>query len=205
MGKFKNFFGAGSAAEPKFEIVENNIFTDQTGYLVRVKKHGQEMYAEELFQSATKSKDLQFDRFYLLSGDSPRLHFAPSLEKALNWFKGRDLPKDGYYNISWGENVSFQCGVCGKEAKERLNISKVEKCTVCTLTPRYMEIVGWCVIEVACDLIGPGVPGKILYMFKTKPIIQWFNHKNKFICEGCSRHLMTPGRQDELEEFVVFQ
>ena len=108
MGLFKKLFGGGSAAEaPQFEIVENNISTDLTRYQVRVRKHGQEMYAEELFQAATKPKDLQFGRFYLLNENPPKLHFAPSLEKAVNWFRGRDLPKDGYYNIFWGEEVYF--------------------------------------------------------------------------------------------------
>ena len=89
MGLFKKLFGGGSAAEePPFEIVENNISTDLTRYQVRVRKHGQEMYAEELFQAATKPKDLQFGRFYLLNENPPKLHFAPTLEQAVNWFKG---------------------------------------------------------------------------------------------------------------------
>ena len=159
----------------KFEIVENNISTDLTRYQVRVRKHGQEMYAEELFQAATKPKDLQFGRFYLLNENPPKLHFAPTLEQALNWFKGNNLPKDGYYNILWGEEVTFQCSVCGKEGKQPLNVTKVEKCTVSTHHPMYMEIVGWRVSEVACDLMGPGSPTKVLDMFKTKPIIKWNN------------------------------
>ena len=205
MGMFKKLFGGGSAAEPKFEIVENNIFTDQTRYLVRVRKHGQEMYAEELFQAATKSKDLQFGRFYLLNENPPKLHFAPSLEKAVDWFRGRDLPKDGYYNIFWGEEVTFQCSVCGKEAKQRLNITKMEKCTVSTETPMHMEIVGWRVSEVACDLMGPGPPTKVLDMFKTKPVIKWNNPNPKYMCEGCADRLASMGRQAEVEEYMVFR
>jgi DNA-directed RNA polymerase subunit RPC12/RpoP len=205
MGLFKKLFGGGSAAEePQFEIVENNISTDLVRYQVRVRKHGQEMYAEELFQAATKPKDLQFGRFYLLNENPPKLHFAPTLEQAINWFKGRNLPKDGYYNIFWGEEVTFVCSVCGKEAKQPLNITKVEKCTVSTHVPMYMEIVGWRVIEVACELMGPGSPGKILDMFKTKPIVKWDNPNTKYMCEGCAHRLMTMGRQDEVEEFIVF-
>ncbi|MCL4503747.1 MAG: hypothetical protein M1438_18120 [Deltaproteobacteria bacterium] len=206
MGLFKKLFGGGSAAEePQFEIVENNISTDLVRYQVRVRKHGQEMYAEELFQAATKPKDLQFGRFYLLNENPPKLHFAPTMEQALNWFKGRNLPKDGYYNIFWGEEVTFACSVCGKEVKQPLNITKVEKCTVSTHVPMYMEIIGWRVIEVACDLMGPGFPSKILDMFKTKPIVKWLNPITKYMCEGCAHRLMTMGRQDELEEYVVFQ
>ncbi len=206
MAFFKKLFGGGSAAEePQFEIVENNISTDLTRYQVRVRKHGQEMYAEELFQAATKPKDLIFGRFYLLNENPPKLHFAPTLEQALNWFKGTNLPKDGYYNIFWGEEVTFQCSVCGKEVKQPLNITKVEKCLVSTHTPMYMEIVGWRVSEVACDLMGPGVPSKILDMFKTKPIIKWFNPINKYICEGCAHRLGSMGREAEVEEYIVFK
>ena len=206
MAFFKKLFGGSKAPEePPFEIVENNISTDVTRYQVRVRKHGQEMYAEELFQAAAKPKDLIFGRFYLLNENPPKLHFAPTLEQAVNWFKGRNLPKDGYYNIFWGEEVTFQCSVCQKETSQPLNITKVEQLKVNTSVPMYMEIVGWRVIECACDLMGPGIPSKILDMFKTKPIIKWFNPKNKYMCEGCAHRLMTMGRQEELEEFVVFQ
>jgi hypothetical protein len=206
MAFFKKLFGGGDAVEePQFEIVENNISTDLTRYQVRVRKHGQEMYAEELFQAAAKPKDLVFGRFYLLNENPPKLHFAPTLEQAVNWFKGRNLPKDGYYNILWGEEVNFQCSVCGKEIKQALNITKVEKCTVSTHVPMYMEIVGWRVTEVACDLMGPGVPSKILDMFKTKPIVKWFDPRNKFMCEGCAHRLTLMDRTDELAEYIVFK
>jgi hypothetical protein len=205
MGLFKKLFGGGGAVEePEFEIVENNISTDLVRYQVRVRKHGQEMYAEELFQAATKPKDLQFGRFYLLNENPPKLHFAPTMEQAINWFKGRNLPKDGYYNIFWGEEVTFQCSICNKEIKQPLNITKMEKCTVSTHVPMYMEIVGWRVIEVACDLMGPGVPSKILDMFKTKPIVKWFNPNTQFMCEGCAHRLISMGRQAEVDEYVVF-
>jgi len=206
MSLLEKLFGGGKAPkEPSFEIIEDTISIDLTRYQVRVRKHGQEMYAEELFQAATKPKDLIFGRFYLLNENPPKLHFAPSLEKAVNWFRGRDLPKDGYYNIFWGEEVTFHCSVCGKEIRQPLNITKVEKYTISTNVPMYMEIMGWRVSEVACDLMGPGIPSKILDMFKTKPIIKWCNPKNKFICEGCAHRLTTMGRQAELEEYVIFK
>jgi len=206
MGLLKKFFGGRNIPEGShYEIIENNISTHMTRYQVRVRKPGHEMYAEELFQAATRPKDLIFTRFYLLNENPPGLHFAPSLERAVNWFKGRDLPKNGYSNIFWGEEVTFQCCVCGKEIKQPLNITKVEKYTISTNVPMPMEIIGWRVSEVACDLLGPGVPGKILDMFKTKPIIKWLNPKNKFICEGCAHRLSTMGRQAELEEYVIFK
>jgi len=206
MGLFKKLFGGGKTPErPHFEIIENSISTDLTKYQVRVRKPGHEMYAEEFFKAVTKPKDLIFSRFYLLNENPPKLHFAPSLEKAINCFKGRDLPKDGYRNIFWGEEVTFQCRVCGKEIDQPLNITKVEKYTVSTNVPMPLEIIGWRVSEVACDLMGPGVPGKILDRFETKPIIKWRNHKNKFICEGCAHRLISMERQAELEEHVIFK
>ena len=69
----------------------------------------------------------------------------------------------------------------------------MEKCTVCTQTPMYMEIVGWQVIEVACDLMGPGFPGKVLDRFKTKPVIKWLNPNNKYLCGGCADRLGVHG------------
>jgi hypothetical protein len=205
MGFFKKIFGGGGGAGPQFEVVENRLCTDLTAYQVRVRKHGQEMYAEELFQAATKPKDLQFGRFYLLNENPPKLHFAPSLEEAINWFKGRHLlPEDGYYHIFWGEEVSFQCNICQKEATVPLVITKVEQLSVYTNVPMLMEIVGWRVIEVAADLIGQGTPCKALDMFKTNPIIKWFNPETKFICGDCAHQLMEKGRQAELEGYVIF-
>jgi hypothetical protein len=203
MGFFKKIFGGGGA-EPQFEVVENRLCADLTRYEVRIRKHGQEMYVEELFQAATKPKDLQFGRFYLLHENPPKPHFAPSLEDAINWFKGRHLPKDGYLNIFWGKEVSFQCNICRKEATAPLFISKVEQLSVYTNIPIFLEIVGWRVIEVASDLKGSGMPSNILDMFKIKPIIKWFNPEPKFICRGCAHRLTEMGRQAELADYVIF-
>jgi len=207
MSMLKKLFKGGKASEePRFlEIIEDSLSTDLNRYQVRVRKYGREIYAEELFQDAIKPKDLTFGRFYLLNENPAKLHFAPSQEKAVNWFKGRDLPKDGFYNVSWGEAVTFQCRVCRKEIKQPLKITKVEKYTIRTNDPMYKEIMGWRVSEVACDLMGLGVPRKDLYMFKTKPVIRWLNPKNKFICEGCAHRLITMGRKAALEEYVIFK
>ena len=101
MRMLEKLFGGGKASEElrSFEVIEDSLSTDLNRYQVRVRKYGREIYAEELFQDAIKPKDLTFGRFYLLNENPPKLHFAPSQEKAVNWFKGRDLPKDGYYNI----------------------------------------------------------------------------------------------------------
>ena len=204
MGFFKKIFGGGGGAEPQFEVVENRLCTDLTKYQVRVRKHGQEMYAEEFFQAATKPKHLQFTRFFLLNENPPKLHFAPSLKETINWFKGRRLPKDGFPNIFWGEKVSFHCSICRKETTTPIFITKVEQLSVYTNVPILMEIAGWRVIEVASDLMGSGMPSKILYMFKVKPIIKWFNPEPKFICGGCAHGLTERGRQAELEDYVIF-
>jgi hypothetical protein len=204
MGFFKNIFGGGEGAEPQIEVVENRLCTDLTRYRVRVRKHGQEMYAEELFQAATKPKDLQFGRFFLLNENPPQLHFAPSLEEAIDWFQGRRLPKDGFPSIFWGEEVSFQCSICQKEAAAPLLITKVEQLSVYTNVPILMEIVGWRVIEVASDLMGLGMPSKILYMLKTRPIIKWSHPETRFICGDCAHRLTKEGRQGELAGYVIF-
>ncbi len=204
MAFFKKIFGGGGDAEPQFEVVENRLCTDLTKYRVRVRKHGQEMYAEELFQAATKPKDLGFGRFFLLNEVPPKVHFAPSLEEAIDWFQGRRLPKDGFPSIFWGKEVSLQCSICQKEATAPLLITKVEQLAVYTNVPTLMEIVGWRVIEVASDLMGAGMPSKILYMFKTKPIIKWFNPETKLICGDCAHRLTEGGRQAELAGYVIF-
>ncbi len=204
MGFFKKIFGGGGGAEPQFEVVENRLCTDLTRYRVRVRKHGQEMYAEELFQAATKPKDLQFGRFFLLNENPPQVHFSPSLEEAIDWFQGRRLPKDGFPSIFWGEEVFLQCSVCQKEATTPLLITKVEQLAVYTNIPKLMEIAGWRVIEVASGLMGAGMPTKILHMFKTKPIIKWFNPETRFICGNCAQRLTEGGRQAELAGYVIF-
>jgi hypothetical protein len=205
MGFLKKIFEGERVAKPQFEVVENRLCIDLKRYRVRVRKHGQEMYAEELFQAATQPKDLQFGRFLLLHENPPRPHFAPSLGEAIDWFKGRQLlPKDGYFHIFWGEEVSFLCSTCQKEATAPLFVTKVEQLTVYSNAPLLKEIVGWRVIEVASDLMGPGMPIKILDMFKTKPMIKWFNPKSKFICRGCAHLLTGAGRQAELANYVIF-
>ena len=76
--------------------------------------------------------------------------------------------------------------------------------TVYTNIPIFREIVGWRVTEVASDLMGPGIPTKMLYMFKTQPLIKWSKPETKFICRGCAKQLTGQGRQAELEGYVIF-
>jgi hypothetical protein len=76
--------------------------------------------------------------------------------------------------------------------------------SVYTNTPIYMEIVGWRVIEVASDLMGPGFPSKILDMFTTIPIIKWDSGKSTYICKDCAQRLRELGREAELEEYAIF-
>ncbi|MGD0218038.1 MAG: hypothetical protein ABSC45_11100 [Desulfobaccales bacterium] len=204
MGFLKKIFGGGTFARPQFEVVENRLCTDLTRFKVRVRRGGQEMYAEDLFQAATKPQDLQFGRFFLLNETPPKVHFAPSLDEAIYWFEGRRLPKDGFPSVFWGEKVSFSCSICRKEGATPIAITKVEQLSVYTNIPIFREILGWRVLEVASDLLGPGIPTKILYMFKTQPIIKWSNPETKFLCRGCARQLTEQGRQAELEGYVTF-
>ncbi|MGA7576898.1 MAG: hypothetical protein ACLQUW_04005 [Desulfobaccales bacterium] len=204
MGFFKKIFGGGTVARPQLEVVENRLCIDLTRFKVRVRRAGQEMYAEDLFQAATKPQDLQFGRFFLLNENPPKVHFAPSLDEAIYWFEGRQQPKDGFPSIFWGAKVVFSCSICRKQGDTPLVITKVEQLTVYTNIPIFREIVGWRVTEVASDLMGPGIPTKMLYMFKTQPLIKWSKPETKFICRGCAKQLTGQGRQAELEGYVIF-
>ncbi len=204
MGFLKSLFGSKPVERLQFELEENRLSIDQNHYQVRVRKEGIEIYAEELFQSATKPKDLRFGRFYLLRENPPKPHFAPSLEEAINWFIGRDCPKDGYLTIAWGDKAKYQCAFCQCPVVEPLRITKIERLTVSTQTPTDMEIVGWRVVEVATDKLGPGIPTKFMDQYRTWPVIKWLSGKQKYVCENCTNRILLFGRAEELEDCANF-
>ncbi len=205
MSLLKNLFGSKSAGKPQYSVVETRFSIDQNRHQVRVRKEGTEIYAEELFQGATKPKHLQFGRFYLHKEDPPKTHFAPSLEQAINWFTGRDMPKDGYLTISWGDKARYQCAFCQREAAEPLRITKIEKMTVFTQIPSDLEIVGWRVVEVATDQLGLGIPTKFMDHMRTWPVIRWLSGKKKYVCAKCAQRLREVGRAAELEDCAIFK
>ena len=191
--------------EDKPEIVERKIALGETKYQVIIKIHGREISAKDFFRASLEDKDYSFGRFYFLNEDFPKTHFAPSLEQAISWFKGKSLPKDGYQTISWGEKVKYGCHLCHASKDFPLRINQAEKVVIFTSIPEYQEIVGWRIIEVEDELLGKGVPTKILDQLKTYPIIKWHSGKKKYLCQNCAAKLAELGRDQELADYVVFE
>lgn len=113
MGIWQSLFKSTSpSGETTFDIVETHLAMADHRYQVAIRKGKAELYAENLFQAAKKPLDLTFSRFLLLQEDPPKPHFAPSAKEAIRWFQGRNLPKDGYGHIWWGDKFIFKCATC---------------------------------------------------------------------------------------------
>jgi hypothetical protein len=203
MGFFKSLFNSPSG-ESTYEIIEKHLSVDERRYQVRIKKGGQEFYAEDLFQGAKKPGDLTFGRFSLLNENPAKPHFAPSLKEAVAWFTGAGQPKDGYGTIYWGEQVAYECSVCGVRRKMPLQITQVERLTVARAIPTPMEIVGWRVVEVESELTGKGTPTRRLEEHKLKAIIIWYGAPNQCLCRSCAEKLTEAGRPPDKSEFFIF-
>ena len=175
--------------ETTYEIVENHLYIDDQRYQVRIKKAGRELYAEDLFQTAKRPKDLTFSRFYLLNEKPPKPHFAPSLQQALDWFTGRKQPNDGYGTIWWGDRSTYECAICKVKRVVSLRITQVERLTVALASPTHREIVGWRVVEVESELTGKGIPTKRLDGNNTLPVLKWHKFSNRYLCGRCALHL----------------
>ena len=153
MGIWSFFFPSKSPhQETAWEIVETHLAIADRPYQVAVKKGQGELYAERLFQVAKNPLDLTFSRFLLLQEDPPKPHFAPSVKEAVSWFLGRNLPKDGYGHIWWGDKFAFKCATCQARREVPLKITTVEHMTVSTDIPHSLAIEGWRVIEVETEL-----------------------------------------------------
>lgn len=205
MGILKSFFKSKASPEKlPYEIVEKHLSLDTLRYQVRLRKAGRELYAEELFQTARKPKDLKFGRFFLVKENPPKPHFAPSLKEAVDWFRGRDHPKDGYNTISWGDQVVFECGICKTRRELPLRITAVERLTVFTEIPAHREIVGWRVAEVESELTGKGIPSRILINYKLKPMVIWHQAPSQSLCRNCAQKLTDAGRAPDPADYFVF-
>jgi hypothetical protein len=191
--------------EPTWEIVEKHLSVDHKKYLVRIKKGGKELYAEDLFQAAKARKDLNFSRFFLLNENPPKPHFFPSLQAALDWFNGRKHPKDGYNTIWWGDRFTYECALCQAKRVVPLRITQVERLTVTSAIPTHREIVGWRVVEVESELTGKGIPTKKIEEYKTVPVIMWHEFPNRYLCGNCARKLAEVGRESEAAQAFVFE
>jgi hypothetical protein len=206
MGLFDRFFKfPAPVQEPPFETVKKTISLDDTGHAVMIKIHGRELFAEDFFQASLEDNDYAYGRFYLLNEALPKTHFAPTLEQAIGWFRGKSAPKDGYNTIVWGEKARYQCKFCENVKQYPLRITTVEKVVVCTALPHYREIVGWRVLEVENEELGPGIPTKILDRFKTYPIIKWHSPKKGYVCQNCAAKLEKLGKDQELADCVIFE
>jgi hypothetical protein len=187
-----------------YEIVERQMSIDDLRYKVRIRKAGQEFYAEVLFQAAQETGDLTFSRFLVL-GEKPVLpHFAPSLKEAVDWFIGRKQPKDGYNTIWWGDRFTYVCRLCQAKREVPLRITKVERLTVVKAIPEPQEIVGWRVVEAESELTGKGIPIKKLDDYKTWPVLKWDKFPNQYLCRNCAQKLVAAGRKLETVDCFVF-
>jgi hypothetical protein len=189
---------------PTYEIVEKHLSIDEHRYQVRVRKAGREVYVEDLFQTASKPKDLTFGRFSLLNENPPKPHFAPSLDEAVAWFTGRGQPKDGYATISWGKQVAYECSLCQAGRKMPLQITRVECLTVARAIPTPLSIVGWRVVEVESALTGRGFPTRRLEDHKLKAIIIWDAAPSQYLCRGCAQKLTAAGRPPDTANYFIF-
>ena len=206
MGFLKSWFKAKTpAAEPTYEIVERHLSIDERHHQVRIKKAGREFFAEDLFQTAKKPEDLNFGRFFLLNGTPPKPHFAPSLKEAVAWFTGQTQPKDGYGTIFWGDQVAYECSVCGAGRKMPLQITRVECLTVARAIPTPLTIVGWRVVEVESELTGKGTPTRRLEDHKLKAIIIWNDAPNQYLCRSCAQKLTAAGRPPAAAAYFIFE
>ena len=187
-----------------YEIVEQRLSIDERRYQVRIKKAGREFFAEELFQSAKNPRGLTFGRFFLLDEKPPKPHFAPSLKEAVDWFRGKRHPKDGYGSIRWGDHVTYECSVCKACQTMPLRITKVERLVVDREIPTHLEIIGWRVAEVETELMGKGIPTRRLENHKLKSVVRWYKAPNQYLCRSCSQKLTAVGRAPDPADYFVF-
>ena len=205
MGIWQFLFKSKSlSGETTFEIVETHLAIADHRYQVAIKKGKGELYAENLFQAAKKPLDLTFSRFLLLQENPPKPHFAPSVKEAVSWFQGRNLPKDGYGHIWWGDKFVFKCATCQARRELPLRITAVEHMTVATDIPHALSIEGWRVIEVETELTGKGTPTKKMDVYTTVPTITWHQGPNQYLCRKCAENLAAVGRGSEAAGYLVF-
>jgi hypothetical protein len=133
---------------PHFELEEQKISVQFGRHQVRVKTLGKDMYLEKCLHDASNFKKLIISRFYLVREHPWGLHLAPTLKKALDWFIGSEIPRDGYLSISWGKDITYICGYCENKKTEPLYVTKVEKVILSGDIPFNWEIEGWRVSEV---------------------------------------------------------
>jgi hypothetical protein len=203
MGIFDTLF----KPEPKevsFEVVERKICLDETASGIWIKVKATELNPLDFFELFPKTKDQSFGRFYLTQDDPIKTHFAPSLEQAMSWFKGKSVPRDSYGNICWGDHVKYSCKLCKVKKQFNFEITKVEKLILYRNFPDYRELVGWRIIEVRNEFLGTGVPTKYIRLDWTIPVISWDSDKKQYLCQNCATKLADLGSKKELADYIIF-
>jgi hypothetical protein len=193
-------------AKPKtpFALEEKRFPVEFGHQQVRVKSLGKDIFLEDCLHHASKSKDLKITRFYLVNEHPWGLHYAPTLEKALDWFRGKSVPNDGYLSIFWGKNFSYKCSRCESKKTEPLEVTKIEKLILSGNLPFHWEIEGWRVSEVETKEMGRGCPGKISGL-KTLPIIKWYSGKIDYLCQRCADRLKILGQEAKYTDYAIFK
>ena len=132
-------------AKPKtlFALEEKRISVEFGRHQVRVKTLGKDIFLEDCLHNAPNSKNLKITRFYLVDEHPWGLHFAPTFEKALDWFRGKSVPNDGYLSIFWGKNFSYKCSRCERKKTEPLQVTKIEKLILSGDLPFHWEFEGY--------------------------------------------------------------
>ncbi len=169
-----------------------------------VRKGDGELYAENLFQAAKNPRDLTFSRFLLLQEDPPKPHFAPSVKEAVSWFQGRNLPKDGYGHIWWGDKFVFKCATCQARRELPLRVTAVEHMTVATAIPHPLSIEGWRVIEVETELTGKGNPDQKNGRAYHRSVHHLAPGAQSISVRKCAENLAAVGRRSEAAGYLVF-
>ena len=106
MGLFKKIFGGGSAEEPQVEAVESELCTDLSRYQVRVRKPGQEIYAEEALRESEEHYRSLFNN--MLNGFAYcQMHFEQDRPVDFTYLEVNDVFEDltGLKNVV-GKKVS---------------------------------------------------------------------------------------------------
>jgi hypothetical protein len=205
MGIFDIFKSKPPPQDSTYRIVDIHWSLEEHKYQIRVRKGGREFYAEDLFKAAASPRDLKFDRFFLLNEKPSKPHFASSLQEAVDWFRGRNLSKDGYDHIWWGDKFVYQCAICKASREAPLWITEIEHLTVATVIPRPYAIEGWRVTVVETDLTGKGIPTKKLDMYQTHAAVKWEQAPSQYLCRKCARRLAELGRESEVADYLVFE
>jgi hypothetical protein len=172
-----NIMGILFKPKPKevfFEELERKICLDKFKFGILIKVKVNELNPHDFFELFPRTKAQSFSRFYFTSEDPIKTHFAPSLDHAISWFKGKDSPRDGYGNICWGDYVKYPCKLC-----------RVKK-------------------QFHLDLLGTGVPTKYIRENKTVPVIKWDSGKNQYLCQNCAKKLEEIDSEQKLDDYVIF-